>query len=195
MPISESPQLTSQRRREGLLFLLGFIACIPAANYMVQYVGVACFGPQGPCVIPVAPGVAAPSGVLLVGLAFVLRDLVQRRLGLWWAVAAIVVGAGLSAGFAPPSLILASSLAFFISEFIDLMVYTPLQKRGLIVAAVSSSIVGLVVDSLVFLQLAFGSLEFILGQVIGKSWMIVLAIPFLYLLRARDRRIGLGAIT
>ena len=140
------------------------------------------------------PNIAAPSGVLLIGLAFVMRDLVQRRLGVWWAVAAIMAGAVLSAGFSPASLLLASSLAFLISETADLMVYTPLQKRGLIVAAVASSLVGLVVDSLVFLQLAFGSLDFIWGQIIGKTWMIALAIPFLHLLRARDRRLGMRVV-
>lgn len=54
----------------------------------------------GPCLIPVAPGLTAPSGVLMVGLALVLRDLVQRRLGLWWAIVAIIFGAILSQFFA-----------------------------------------------------------------------------------------------
>ena len=190
-------RLVKQRKHEGIVFLLGFIACVPAANYIVQHIGVFCVAEGGPCVIPVAPpsiySIYAPSGVLLIGIAFVLRDLVQRRLGIWWAMLAIVAGALLSIGFAPAGLIIASTTAFFISEFIDLMVYTPLQKRGLILAAVASSIVGLTVDSLVFLQLAFGDLEFIVGQIIGKTWMILVAIPFLYWLRARDKRIGLGA--
>lgn len=188
--------LAKKRKMEGIAFLLGFIACVPAANYLIQYVGVFCVGEGGPCVIPVTPAISpqiyAPSGVLVIGIAFVLRDLVQRRLGIWWAVLAIGAGAVLSIGFAPAGLIIASTTAFFISELIDLAVYTPLQKRGLILAAVASSIVGLVVDSLVFLQLAFGDLEFITGQIIGKTWMILVAIPFLYWLRARDKRIGLG---
>src|SRR3546814_1158042 len=76
-----------------------------------------------------------------------------------WAAGAIVVGAALSATFAAPALVVASAVAFLLSEFIDLAVYTPLQRRGLILAAVASSLVGLVVDSIVFLGLAFGSLE------------------------------------
>ncbi|TIX32296.1 MAG: hypothetical protein E5V34_07590, partial [Mesorhizobium sp.] len=78
---------SDQRRYvEGGLFLAGFAACIPLANYFIGHVGTECL-PSGLCVIPVAPGLTAPSGVLFVGLALVLRDLVQRRLGLWWAVA------------------------------------------------------------------------------------------------------------
>ena len=51
--------------------------------------------------------------------------------------------------------------------------------------------VGLVVDSLVFLWLAFGSLDFLAGQVIGKAWMVVLALPFVQALRRRDERLGI----
>jgi uncharacterized PurR-regulated membrane protein YhhQ (DUF165 family) len=74
----------------------------------------------------------------------------------------------------------------------DLAVYTPLQKRRMILAVVASSIVGLIVDSAVFLQLAFGDLTYIWGQIVGKAWMVLLAIPFIAWLRARDERIGMA---
>jgi hypothetical protein len=51
--------------------------------------------------------------------------------------------------------------------------------------------VGLVVDSLVFLWLAFGSLDFLLGQIVGKSWMVLLSVPVVAYLRRRDERIGM----
>lgn len=182
-----------RRRFEGGLFLASFAACVPAANWMIGNLGTVCV-PNGPCLIPVAPGVTAPSGVLLVGLALVLRDLVQRRLGLGWAVGAILGGAALSATFATPSLVLASAAAFLLSEFADLGVYTPLQRRGLVLAAVASSLVGLVVDSMIFLWLAFGSLDFLAGQIIGKAWMVLFAIPVLWWLRGRDRRLGFSPV-
>ncbi|MGE0005483.1 MAG: VUT family protein [Parvibaculaceae bacterium] len=135
------------RRREGLIFLLGFALCIPAANWLILNVGTACL-PGEPCLIPVAPGVAAPSGVIVVGLALVLRDLVQRRLGIKIAGAGILFGALLSALFAPKALVAASAVAFLLSETADLLVYTPLQKKGLMLAVFASSIVGLVVERL-----------------------------------------------
>ena len=49
------------------------------------------------------------------------------------------------------------------------------------------------VDSVVFLWLAFGSLEFLAGQIAGKAWMIVLSIPLMMWLRKRDERLGLVA--
>jgi uncharacterized PurR-regulated membrane protein YhhQ (DUF165 family) len=179
--------LETRRKVEGAAFLVGFAACIPLANWMVGNVGTVCV-PDGPCLIPVAPGIAAPSAVLVVGLALVLRDLVQRRLGKWWALAAILFGAALSAAVAPRALILASTTAFLLSELADLGVYTPLQRRGLVLAVVASSLVGLVIDSAAFLYLAFGSLDFLLPQIIGKAWMVLLSIPAIAWLRRRDER-------
>jgi len=155
-------------RLEGLLYLTGFCLCIPLANWMIGHVGTVCV-PDGPCLIPVAPGLMAPSGVLMIGLALVLRDLVQRRLGLTWVSAAILAGAAISWFLAPPALVVASVAAFLLSEFADLAVYTPLQERRLMLAVAASSAVGLMVDSLVFLYLAFGNVDFLAGQVINAA--------------------------
>jgi uncharacterized PurR-regulated membrane protein YhhQ (DUF165 family) len=181
--------LDTRRRAEGILFLILFALTIPAANWLIGNAGTKCV-PSGPCLIPVAPGLMAPSGVTMIGIALVLRDLVQRRLGLGVVSGAILFGSALSALFAPPSLVIASTLAFLLSEIADLGVYTPLARRGLVVAVVASSVVGLVVDSIVFLWLAFGSLEFLAGQVVGKAWMVLLSIPFVAWLRRRDERAG-----
>jgi hypothetical protein len=133
----------------------------------------------------------APSGVLMIGIALVLRDLVQRRLGVEFGIGAIIAGAVISAGLAPGSLVLASAAAFLLSEFADFAVYTPLARRRLVLAVFASGAVGLVVDSIVFLWLAFGSLEFLIGQIVGKSWMVLLSLPLVALLRRRDQRLGL----
>jgi queuosine precursor transporter len=181
-----------QRRREGLIFLVLFALTIPAANWLIGHVGTACVAPQGPCIVPVAPGVMAPSGVMMVGIALVLRDLVQRRLGVGVSALAILFGTAISSLLAPPALILASGVAFLLSELADLAVYTPLARRRLVAAVVASSFVGLIVDSIVFLWLAFGSLDFLLGQVVGKTWMVLLSIPLVAWLRRRDERLGMA---
>jgi queuosine precursor transporter len=186
-----SPAAERQRVGEGVVFLALFALTIPAANWLIGHAGTACVEPAGPCVIPVAPRVLAPSGVTMVGVALVLRDLVQRRLGTGLSALAILCGAGISALVAPPALVLASAVAFLLSEFADLAVYTPLARRRLVAAVIASSCAGLVVDSIVFLWLAFGSLEFLLGQVIGKAWMVLLSIPFVTWLRRRDERLGI----
>jgi uncharacterized PurR-regulated membrane protein YhhQ (DUF165 family) len=184
--------LESRRRIEGSLFFAAFCLTIPAANWMIGNVGLVCV-PQGPCLVPVAPGLLAPSSVVTVGAAFVLRDLVQRRLGALSGLAAIAIGAFLSALLAPAALVIASATAFFVSELADFAVYTPLARRRLVLAVFASSLVGILVDSVIFLWLAFGSFDFLLGQVVGKAWMVMLALPFVAWLRQRDERLGLAA--
>lgn len=174
-------------KRMGFVYLAAFALCIPMANWMIGNVGTFCV-PDGPCLIPVAPGLTAPSGVLMIGLALVLRDLVQRNLGVKWAAGAVVLGALLSALVAPPALVIASASAFLLSELADLAVYTPLQKKGLVLAVFASSVVGLVIDSAVFLYLAFGSLDYIAGQIVGKVWMVLAALPVIHLMRRRETR-------
>jgi queuosine precursor transporter len=186
-----TPAQQRQRRRGGVIFLVLFALTIPAANWLIGHVGATCVPPDGPCLVPVAPGVMAPSGVTMVGVALVLRDLLQRRLGAGVSAIAILAGTGISALLAPPSLVLASGVAFLLSEFADLAVYTPLARRRLVAAVVASSSVGLVVDSVVFLWLAFGSLDFLLGQVIGKAWMVLLSLPLVAWLRRREVRLGM----
>jgi hypothetical protein len=181
----------SRRRIEGWIFLVLFCLTIPAANWMIGHVGTVCLR-DGPCVLPVAPGLMAPSGVVMIGAALVLRDLVQRRLGVRYGLAAIFLGAILSAALAPASLVIASTAAFLFSELADFAVYTPLAQRRLVAAVAASSVAGLVIDSLVFLWLAFGSLQFLEGQIVGKLWMVLLSLPLIAYLRRRDERLGLS---
>ncbi|HMF66117.1 MAG TPA: VUT family protein [Phyllobacterium sp.] len=181
--------MTLKPRTKGLLAFLGFAATIPAANWMIGHVGLCV--PGQPCLVPVGFGLAAPSGVLMIGAALVLRDVVHERLGALTAFAAILAGAMLSLLFGPPSLAIASALAFATSELADMAVYTPLRERRLYAAVLLSGLVGAVVDSAVFLWLAFGSLDYMAGQVLGKLWMTIAALPVLFALRARKaERIG-----
>lgn len=189
--------MSNDKRRliEGIVFLIAFGLTIPLANWMIGHVGTVCV-PDGPCLVPVLPkifgiGLMAPSGVAMIGIALVLRDLVQRRLGMFYSASAVVAGAILSAAVAPPSLVLASGVAFLLSELADLAVYTPLARRRLVAAVIASSLAGLVVDSVIFLWLAFGSLEFLEGQIVGKTWMVLVSIPLVHYLRRRDERLGM----
>lgn len=182
--------MTDTRRLEGFVALVAFGLTIPAANWLIGHAGTVCV-PQGPCLIPVAPGVMAPSGVLMIGLALVLRDMVQRRLGLGYAWMAILAGTVISATLAPSALVLASAAAFLISETADLAVYTPLQRRHLVLAVLASGVVGLLVDSLAFLWIAFGDLSFLPGQVLGKLWMVLLSLPLVAWVRRADERRGI----
>jgi uncharacterized PurR-regulated membrane protein YhhQ (DUF165 family) len=157
-----------------LHYLILFIATIFGANWAIQTFGL----------VPVGPDLLAPAGVYFAGLAFTFRDLAQEKVGRGWIVAAIVAGAVIS-GAVSTKFALASGIAFLISEMLDFAVYTPLRRRNWIGAVVASNVVGLIADSILFLALAFGSLQYLSGQVVGKAWMTLLAVAILWLVRRR----------
>lgn len=166
----------------GIVAFVLYASTVVAANWFVENVGQPTAG-GGPHTIPVGFGHRAPSGVLWIGVAFTLRDVVQSSLGKLATVAAIAVGAALSYLVAP-SLAAASASAFLVSESLDFLAYTPLIERGRLVAAVAlSNTVGLLVDTFVFLYVAFESLDFWQGQVLGKLWMTVLALAVIVPMR------------
>lgn len=160
-----------------MAYLIGYILTIVAANAAITYIGI----------VPVGFGLMAPAGVYFAGLALTLRDLVQDRLGKRWTVMAILCGALLSA-LLSPSLALASGAAFLLSEFADFAVYTPLKERSWLGAVALSNTVGLLVDSALFLWLAFGSLAFLPGQLVGKAEMTIAAVAVLWIIRRREVR-------
>jgi uncharacterized PurR-regulated membrane protein YhhQ (DUF165 family) len=158
-----------EEKEDGVIFLIAYLGTIIAANWSLQQFGI----------VPVGFGLMAPAGVLWVGLSFTLRDLAQERLGNWPIIAAIVVGAALSY-FVAPAFAVASGLAFLFAEACDFAVYTPLRRRHFLGAVALSNTVGTVVDSVVFLTLAFGSLQFIEGQILAKSYMTIAAVIVLW---------------
>lgn len=156
---------SSMNKNIGYVSFLGYISTIFLANWAIARFGF----------VSVGFGLLAPAGVYFVGLAFTLRDTTQRFLGNKMAIIAIVIGAGLSY-FVSPDFALASGVAFLVSEFADYAIYTPLSKKNWLASVALSNTVGTIVDSALFLYLAFGSLDFITGQIVGKLWMTVLAI-------------------
>src|SRR5687767_6548831 len=120
----------------GGLFLLGYVATIFGANWAIASFGV----------VPVGFGFVAPAGVYFAGLAFTFRDLVQEYLGRVATIAAIGVGAALSA-LVSPQFAAASGIAFLVSELADLAVYTPLRRRNWLGAVAASNAVGFIADS------------------------------------------------
>lgn len=162
------------------LLTAAFASTIPAANWLIGNVGTVCI-PNGPCLLPVGFGLTAPSGVLVVGASLVLRDMVHEAGGIKAALLAIAIGGILSWLFASPALVAASVAAFVLAELADLAVYAPLRERRLWLAVLLSGIAGSIIDSAVFLWLAFGSLDFIAGQIVGKLWMTIAALPFLWM--------------
>jgi len=154
--------------RLGYVTALLYIGTVFAANWAISRFGL----------VPVGFGLLAPAGVYFAGLAFTLRDLTHEALGRRAVLLAILLGA-LCSVVISPALAVASGVAFLVSELADFAVYTPLRQRHWLGAVALSNTVGLTLDSVLFLWLAFGSLQFLPGQILGKAWMTALAVLLL----------------
>lgn len=166
-------------KRIGIFAALLFVLTVWAANWAISRWGL----------VPVGFGLTAPAGVYFAGLAFTLRDVTHRTLGRWAVVAAIGVGALLSL-LVSSRFALASATAFLVSETADFAVYEPVRRNGWLPAVLASNLVGLAVDSVLFLWLAFGSLAFLEGQIVGKAWMTLAGILAVASLGRRARVIA-----
>ena len=153
---------TGARRIEGAVCFAGLLACVVAANVTLNHFGLWHVGPF-----------LIASGAVWAGLALTLRDGIHETLGAWWVPLAIVCGAIVSA-LVDPDLAVASGVAFLLGESFDFAVYAPLRQRGRLRAVAASNVVGSIVDSWVFLELApFGpvTLNGVAGLVLAK-WVV-----------------------
>jgi uncharacterized PurR-regulated membrane protein YhhQ (DUF165 family) len=125
-----------------------------------------------------------------VALSWPARDLVQLGGSRLLGIAAIFVGALVSWWVANPAIAVASGGTLLISETADFLVYTPMQRR-LVWAVVLSSLIGAVLDSIIFLSwsgIGFGPGGVILkGQIVGKATTVLLiGLPVALMLRRTD---------
>lgn len=89
---------------------------------------------------------------IVTGLVLVARDFAQREIK-HWIFGAMIIGLGLSTLTAWPVIVVASGVAFLISETADWAVYT-FTKRPLSQRIMISSLIGAPLDQVVFLWLA-----------------------------------------
>jgi uncharacterized PurR-regulated membrane protein YhhQ (DUF165 family) len=175
------------RMRKTVLFV-AFVATVYGANWALARWGL----------VPVGLGLMAPAGVYFAGLAFGLRDALHEVGGSRLVLGAIATGAALSyviedAVTIPGghvSIAVASAVAFGLSELADLCIYSPLRERNWVDAVVASNLVGGLADSMLFLWLAFGSVDNIGGLLLGKAWTIAPAL--LVVAWARRRNLDQG---
>lgn len=147
-----------------------FAVCAAAANWLTTRYGF----------VPVGFGFTVTAGTYAAGAALVIRDAVHDTSELRGVAVAIALGVTVSLLTADPRIAVASGAAFLLSETADALVYTPLRQRRWRSAVVASSVVGAVLDTAVFLALAFGlaavTWQSLGGQLLGK--VLWVAIPY-----------------
>lgn len=143
--------------------ILAYIAAAAAANLLVAH-----YGP--PAVIPVA--------FFLIGFDLIVRDHLHDRWSgdrLALRMAALIAAGGAAAWAANPSagrIAIASVVAFIAAGATDAAVYHALRRRPFMVRANGSNVPAAIVDSALFLTVAFGvgavPLTIMAGQVAAK---------------------------
>lgn len=126
--------------------------------------------------IPLAFGLAVPAGVFAIAPVFSVRDGVHEKLGKRWAYALIAAAAAISYVIAWMSgddllgrVTLASVVAFVSNESLDTEIYHQLRQRSKLVAILGSNAVSSLVDSILFIWIAFGPMAGLMaGQYIVK---------------------------
>lgn len=168
-----------------LLAALGYLATVVGANWLTAEYGL----------VPIGLGLSATAGTYAAGLAFVARDAVQDAAGRLAVLGCLALGGVLSWILSTPALAVASVAAFALSELADMAVYTPLRRRGYVRAALASNLLGAVVDTLVFLQLAGFGLSGVPGQLAGKAYATGVVVGLVVIARAflRHRQRAEGA--
>lgn len=167
----------TERRAIGSVALAAFLLSIPFANWWLTQHGLVDIPALG----------KIPSAVWVVGIAFVVRDLAQLALGRTWAWVAIVAGVFLSWWIAAPHIAFASGAAFLWSESTDALIFTPLANRGTKMFLLGVSISGYaasVVDSALFLRIAFHSFDGWWQFTVAKVFFVACATPFAWGVRA-----------
>jgi len=152
----------------SLVVLAAYIGTIVLANWASTHWSPLEFG-----------AVVVPAGTLCAGMTFTLRDLLHEALGGRGVLGAIAAGAGLSWLLATPQIAVASVLAFTTSELVGSIVYGRLRGWSVLGAVTASNLVGLGIDSVLFVPLAFGGFALVPGQVLGKTVATVLTVAAL----------------
>ena len=167
----------------ALLATLTYLASVVVANYLTTTYGF----------IPVGLGQAATAGTFAAGGALVVRDLVQDAIGRLGVAALILMGALLSLLVAAPAIAVASMTAFAVAEAADFVLYTPLRKRGRYgsrwwaTAVLAGAAVGAVLDTVLFLWIAFGWATVsggLPGQLVAKGEVVLALIVIGWAARA-----------
>jgi len=103
-----------------------------------------------------------PAGSFLIGVTFILRDLVQRAIGrkaTYLAIGSAMLLSGLTSYWLGDTLwiVFASAATFLLSETADTEIYTRLNK-SLAVRVLYSGLVGSVLDSAIFVVIGLSPL-------------------------------------
>ena len=155
-------------------FVAAMAFVVVASNFLVQF-PFAHFGLQD----------ILTWGAFTYPLAFLVNDLTNRRFGP--AAARRVVYAGfalavvLSVWLATPRIAIASGSAFLVAQLLDVHVFDRLRRRVWWMAPLAGSILGSIIDTVLFFSLAFSDRFAFLDTGLGREdGSLGFAVPFVF---------------
>lgn len=154
-------------------FVASMAAVVVASNFLVQF-PFAHFGLQD----------LLTWGAFTYPLAFLVNDLTNRRYGPAAARKVVYVGFAiavvLSIWLATPRIAIASGSAFLVAQLLDVSVFDRLRERAWWQAPLISSVIGAIVDTVLFFSLAFADRFAFLDTALGREdSSLGFTVPFL----------------
>ncbi len=161
------------RLKLALPFVLAMTIVVAASNYLVQF-PFTHFG----------LGEILTWGAFTYPAAFLVNDLANRRYGpalaRWVVVAGFVLAVILSIWLATPRIAVASGVAFLTAQMLDTSVFNSLRQRTWWQAPLLSTLLGSILDTLLFFGIAFSAPFAFLDAATGMpDGSLAFAVPFL----------------
>jgi uncharacterized PurR-regulated membrane protein YhhQ (DUF165 family) len=161
--------------RVTLFYVLLMTAVVVASNVLVQY-------PLSGELFGIALGDLLTYGAFTYPVAFLITDLTNRQFGP--RVARRVVAAGflvaviISFALSTPRIAIASGSAFLAGQLLDISVFNRLRRQAWWRAPLIASLIGSVLDTLIFFSFAFAPFFSILGpnDAFAIEWAPVLGV-------------------
>ncbi len=137
-----------------LIAIAAMAAVVTASNFLVQFPLQARLGALNLADL-------LTWGAFTYPLAFLVTDLTNRHFGPAMArkvvYAGFVLAVGLSIWLATPRIAIASGSAFLIAQMLDVFIFNRLRKLAWWMPPLTSSVIGSLIDTLVFFSLAFAA--------------------------------------
>ena len=154
-------------------FMAAMVAVVSASNFLVQYP----FEHFG-------LGEILTWGAFTYPFGFLVTDLGNRRYGPQKARKVVVVGfvfaVILSVWLSTPRIAIASGSAFLMAQMLDITVFDWLRRQAWWRAPLISTIIGSILDTVVFFSLAFAATFAFLDTGLGREdGSLAFAVPFL----------------
>jgi len=124
-------------------------------------------------------------GAFTYPLAFLVNDLTNRRFGPGSARKVVYAGFALavvlSVWLATPRIAIASGSAFLVAQLLDVHVFDRLRRRVWWMAPLAGSVLGSIIDTVLFFSLAFADRFAFLDTGLGREdGSLGFAVPFLF---------------